>query len=163
MSPSSILLTEFFRSIPTLVVALITLGCGWLIGQRVTAEWNMRQKKKELDLQTAQEFTSLYGEFFAVWKLWNYYIRDIGAQALPGASRWELLQRASKAEAAMEGIFVRLASQRRLLENEIKLLQQFRQIYQSLREAIRDDQPLIWDSSDHPQYLAFKRLATGVA
>lgn len=162
MSLLDTFVTELVKSVPGLIIAIVTLSCGWLIGQRVAVRWNVHQKKKELDLLTAQEFSALYGEFFTVWKLWNYYIRDIGSESLPEASRWDLLLRATKAEAAMEAILVRLASQRRLREDEIGLLQQFRQIYQSLREAIRDNQPLAWDSSDHPKYLAFKRLATGV-
>ena len=32
-----------------------------------------------------------------------------------------------------------------------------------LREAIRDNKALEWDSSDHPNYLEFKRLAPQVA
>jgi hypothetical protein len=157
------ILTEWLKVIPNLFVALITLGLGWVVGQRLTVNWNLRQKRRELDLSNAKEFQLLYGEFFAIWKLWNYYIRDIGAKELPGASRWELLKRACTAEAGMEAIFVRLASERNLSEEQIESLGQFRQLYQKLREGIRDNQPLRWDHSEHPEYMNFKRLGSQVA
>ena len=141
------LLTEGLKAVPNLLVALITLGLGWLVGQRLTLGWNLRQKRRELDLSNAKEFQALYGEFFAVWKLWNYYTRDIGDKSLPGASRWELLNRACAAAAGMESIFVRLASERDLSDAQIESLGQFRQLYQTLREVIRDNEPLCWDHS----------------
>src|SRR5262249_42640723 len=66
--------------------AVVTLGLGWVVGQRLTSYWSFRQKHREIDLSVAQDFHRLYGEFFAVWKLWNYYIRDVGGSNLPGAS-----------------------------------------------------------------------------
>ncbi len=157
------LLTEGLKAIPNLLVALITLGLGWVVGQRLTLNWNLRQKRRELDLSNAKEFQSLYGEFFAVWKLWNYYVRDIGDKSLPGASRWELLNRACTAEAGMEAIFVRLASERNLSEGQVHSLGQFRQLYQKLREVIRDNEPLQWNHSEHPEYMNFKCLGAKVA
>jgi mechanosensitive ion channel-like protein len=157
------LLTEGLKAVPNLLVALITLGLGWLVGQRLTLSWNLRQKRRELDLSNAKEFQALYGEFFAVWKLWNYYTRDIGDKSLPGASRWELLNRACAAEAGMESIFVRLASERNLSDTQVESLGQFRQLYQTLREVIRDNKPLRWDHSEHPEYVKFKRLGAEVA
>jgi hypothetical protein len=158
-----ILLTEGLKAIPNLLVALLTLGLGWIVGQRLTLNWNLRQKRRELDLSNAKEFQALYGEFFAVWKLWNYYIHDVGHKSLPGASRWELLNRACTAEAGMEAIFVRLASERNLSEGQVNSLGQFRQLYQKLREVIRDNEPLPWNHSEHPEYMDFKRLGAQVA
>ncbi|MFY9698156.1 MAG: hypothetical protein WAK34_07490 [Rhodoplanes sp.] len=70
-------------------------------------QWNIRQKQRENDLSTARDFHLLYGEFFAVWKLWNYFIKDVKAQSLYGASRWELLKRACDAEGKLEATLVR--------------------------------------------------------
>ena len=154
---------EGVKAVFSLGVAVVTLGFGWLIGQRLSNYWSYRQKQKEIDLSAAQDFHRLYGEFFAVWKLWNYFIRDVGATNLPGATRWELLKRACDAESFVERVFVKLAAERALSPLDRDRLGSFRQGYQSLREAIRDNQPLRWDSSTHPEYLAFKSLAVEVA
>ena len=103
-------------------------------------------------------FHNLYGEFFAVWKLWNYYVRDIGPEAFPGGSRWKLLERASAAEGSMEAILIGLASKNRRSPTSLVVLAKFRQLYQQLRESIRNNRALDWDSSDHPVYMAFKQL-----
>ena len=105
----------------------------------------------------------LYGEFFALWKLWNYYIRDLGADALPEASRWELLDRACASEAKLEATLVRLASQRALASEDIRMLGRFRQRYQRLRECIKRNEPLEWNHSEHPEYVEFKTLALQAA
>ena len=111
----------------------------------------------------AGNFHALYGEFFSLWKLWNYFKRDVGATALQGASRWDLLDRAARSEAKLEATLVRLAAERRLTQPEINALGQFRQLYQQLRECIRDDRPLAWDHSTHADYVRFKKLATKIA
>src|SRR5262249_17841079 len=112
----------------------------------------------------ARDFHQLYGEFFALWKLWNYSFGDPGSQAAPGTSRWELLDRACKTEGKLEAMFVGLAaSQRPLTNKEIEALGRFRQRYQQLREAIRDNVLLKWDHSRHPDYVEFKMLAPQVA
>ena len=104
----------------------------------------------------------MYGEFFAVWKLWNYYVRDVGPEAFPDASRWKLLERACAAEAGVEATLIDLASKRRLNPTAIEDLGKFRQVYQQLRESIRDNRPIEWDWSEHDEYTAFKQLAPRV-
>jgi hypothetical protein len=151
------------KELPKLAASLVLLGLAWFVGQRLTIAWNLRQKQKEHDLATARDFHALYGEFFATWKLWNYYVRDVGAESLEGASRWNLLDRACKAEGKLESTLVRLACKRSLDDKDIELLGRFRQIYQQLREAIRDNRPLEWDYSEHPDYVMFKTLAPQVA
>jgi len=149
--------------LPKLLATLVFLGLGWVIGKQLTILWSRRQKQNEQDLDAARSFHALYGDFFALWKLWNYYVRDLGAEALPGASRWQLLDRACGSEAKLESMFVRLASQRALSPKDIETLGRFRQRYQQLREAIRDNIPLPWDHSEHPDYVEFKILAPQVA
>ena len=46
---------------------------------------------------------------------------------------------------------------------EIATLGRFRRRYQQLRETIRDNKPLLWDHSEHPEYAEFKKLAQQVA
>lgn len=158
-----VLLDATVKEIPKLISSLVLLGLAWFVGQRLTVAWNLRQKRKEYDLTTARDFHALYGEFFAIWKLWNYYVRDIGSESLAGASLWELLKRACDAEGKLESTLVRLACERPLTDKQIEILGTFRQLYQQFRESIRDKKPLEWDSSTHPDYVAFKTLATKVA
>src|SRR5579871_4687060 len=109
MTAMDAFITEMVRAIPNLFVAIITLGLGWFVGQRLTVYWSIQQRHRELAISTAHEFHSLYGEFFAVWKLWNTYIRDAGVADTTSPLRWELLKRAANAEGAIEAILVRLA------------------------------------------------------
>jgi hypothetical protein len=144
-------------------MALIVLALGWFIGNRLAVHWAIRQRRRELELAAANQFYQLYGEFFALWKLWNYFRYEHGNEPLPETTRWDLLARASAAEGGVEAILVKLASERQLGEEDIATLGRFRQAYQTLREAIRDLQPVDWWYQDHPEYAAFKRLATQVA
>ncbi len=63
----------------------------------------------------------------------------------------------------MEAVFVKLASEKNLKEDEVETLGKFRQAYQQLREAIRDNRVLDWSYFTHPEYLSFKVGATKVA
>lgn len=149
---------------PKLMTYLIFLGLGWLIGKRLTVLWSREQKENEEDLVAARALHQLYGEFFALWKLWNYSLLDPGSQGAPGTSRWELLDRACSSEGKLEALFVSVAaSQRSLANDEIETLGRFRQRYQQLREVIRDNVPLKWDHAEHPEYVEFKTLAPQVA
>lgn len=147
------------NSIPVLLGVLAT----GLVGAGLGFWWNLQLKRRESDLATVKVFHDLYGEFFAVWKLWNYYVRDIGPDVFPDASRWELLERASAAEGGMEAILIGLASKHRSSPTSLDALGQFRQLYQQLRESIRNNRALEWDHSGHPIYMAFKGLAPVIA
>jgi hypothetical protein len=135
------------------------IGIGWLIGKRLSLVWSDKQKRREQDLIAAREFHLSYGEFLATWKLWNYFLK-FGAENLPGSSRWTILDRACQAEAKLEATLVRLASERQLTEQEIEILGKYRQLFQTLREAIRDNAPLDWNFSQHPQYSEFKKFGS---
>lgn len=163
MTISEQLLQSFIKECPKFAGALILLGLAWFVGQRLTAYWNGRQKEKEFDLVTARDFHDLYGEFFAIWKLWNYYHKESKGEVLPGISRWGLLERACKAEGKLESTLVRLTCEKSLEEIDIKTLGRFRQLYQELRETIRDGRPLDWNNSEDPDYLEFKTLAPKIA
>ena len=97
--------SEAIRALYSLLVSSVTLLLGWLVGQRLTYRWNIRQKRREAQLSTTQQFYSAYGEFFAVWKLWNRLGGDDSARE---DRRWELHKRAAAAEAAVEGTLVKL-------------------------------------------------------
>jgi hypothetical protein len=141
----------------SLAVATITLGLGWLVGQRLTYRWNIRQKRREAQMSIAQQFYSAYGEFFALWKLWNRLDPDAASFE---ERRWELHKRAAAAEACIESILVKLSSELRLDQDQIATLGCFRQGFQTIRQVIQTGVHLPWSFSEHPQYAAFKTLAS---
>ncbi|MGW0586376.1 hypothetical protein [Streptosporangium sp. NPDC002607] len=167
----STLLAETVKTIPNLVVALLTLSLGWFVGNRLTARWDERKKRRELDLLALGTFYEAYGQFCAIWKLWggtpNSLMEDDQFRA-------DVLKQAAEVEGKVEALLVRLASERSLSERECVLLGCFRQGFQSLRKSIQRKDPLRsriyraggpeitaypWTSSDAPPYLAFKALA----
>jgi hypothetical protein len=154
------LLSELLRASTSAIVGVIVAA---LLGQRVAAYWATRQKRRELAITAANEFYRLYGEFFAIWKLWNFALKSGRDPEQATARRWELLERATAAEAGVEAALVRLSVERRLDEGQLAAAARFRQGYQTLREAIRSGEPIRWGYSEHPEYVAFKRLATEVA
>ena len=130
------------------------------MGTRLTYSWNVRQKRREIQLSSSQQFYSAYGEFFAVWKLWNCLDRS---SPTFDDRRWELHQRAATAEATIEGTLVKLSSELNLNEEQIVTLGRFRQAFQQLRQSIREDRQLPWPSSEHAAYRSFKILAVETA
>lgn len=158
-----VLLDSTLKQMPILFSAIILLAMAWFVGNRLTYKWSIRQKRRELDLAAARNFHLLYGEFFTVWKLWNYFVRENGADSLQGASRWGLLERSCEAEGKLESTLVLLCCEVQLTDEDIETLGRFRQLYQQLREAIRDNSALDWDRSEHADYLSFKVLAPKVA
>jgi len=151
---------EFIKLIFNCLGGIFVLLLGALAGQRLTAYWNLRQKRRELQLSALQQFYSAYGEFFAVWKLWNRLDRK--SDNAPERT-WELHKRAASAEAIVESTMVRLASEMRLLALDIEDLGRFRQAFQQLRQCIREDKNLKWPSSECPEYKSFKILAVRCA
>lgn len=148
-----------FGVIPVLAGVLAT----GVVGSGLGFWWNLQLKRRDADLATMKAFHDLYGEFFAVWKLWNYYVREIGPEHFPDISRWKLLERACAAEGRMEAVLIDLSSKYRSDPGALERLGRFRQVYQQLRESIRDNEPVAWDWSEHPIYLEFKRLAPVIA
>jgi hypothetical protein len=166
---------ESVKAIPNLVVALLTLAVGWFVGNRLTAKWDERKKRRELDLQALGAFYAVYGQFFALWKLWS------GAPAgLPDHDMFRrgVLEQVAAAEGELESLLVRLATEQNLSERDCVLLGCFRQGFQSLRQCVKADVLLRsqvvrpgteeivsvpWGGSEAPPYLAFKALSGHVA
>lgn len=151
---------EILKALLNLSVALLTLGAGWFVGQHLTYRWTIRQKKRELLLAATNQFHAAYGEFFIVWKLWNRLQDDNPSYA---DKQWQLLQQAARAEASAESILLKVVTELSVSGQDVELLGRFRQAFQSLRQAIRDDVKLDWQSAQHPQYVAFKTLSCRVA
>jgi hypothetical protein len=153
---------EAIKASYSLIVAIVTLGLGWLIGQALTYRWNVRQKRREAQLSATQQFYGAYGEFFAVWKLWNRLDRNYRGQQAD-ERQWELHKRAAAAEAVIEGTLVKLSSELALDDLQLATLGRFRQAFQQLRQSIRQGRLLDWSHAEHPEYRAFKELAVRVA
>lgn len=154
---------NWINSITPIVAVLVTLIAGWLISQRVTDRWEQARKRRELDLSALGELYMCYGEFYAVWKLWNGCCDTEHPSSAPSDTTWNLLLRATAAEGSVEALLTKIATERNLVEAEINALGALRQAYHELRHAIRRGVPLPWYSSAHPDYTAFKGLQTLVA
>jgi len=150
-------LLTFLGSFLALVNVLVL---GWCIGNRINYRWNLRQKRREYQLSALQQFYGAYGEFFAVLKLWRWVVRT---QLASDEQRWKLHERAAAAEGIIEGTLVKLSSEVILNDKEMNNLGCFRQGFQQLREAIRDNTQLEWDSSERREYKCFKHLAVQVS
>jgi hypothetical protein len=149
--------------IGTLLAPVVTLLTAWAIGYRLAARWSLWQKRREQTLTTTGDFYRLYGEFFAVWKLWENAVKHQNTAGGLDDRGWNLLNRAVAAEAGMETMMVRLASERILPDPDLATLGRFRQAFQSLREMIREGKKLDWNSSEHKKYRGFKELAISVS
>jgi len=152
---------EVWKAILSLAVAIVTLGLTWLVGNRVTAFWSERQKRRELELALANSFYSHYGEFRAVWRLWNWSLKKLASDKDAfSKARSELLDRACRAEGGMEAALLKVASERVLDDTARQNLGNLRQAFQVLRERIEEGIPVSYGASEHEDYLEFKRLAT---
>ena len=156
MDPIAIELLKAFIG-PVTAVSL-----AWLVGNRISATWALRQRRREQSLATVAEFYRLYGDFFALWKLCNYAFRD-SKHEIEEATLWDLMRRATSLEAGGETILLRISSELTLTEDDIRTLGLFRQGVQLLRLSIVKRRILGWISSQHPEYQAFKGLSVAVA
>jgi hypothetical protein len=156
---------ELFRSGLSLIVAFLSLGATWLVGQKLTFYWHLRQKKSELNLATLQEFYAVYGEFKALVKVWRLVKnKKHTARVFPviEEERWALLKRACALESKGEALVLRASSERILEGGELEVLGLFRQAMQSIRESIRDDVECPFGRRG-VEYKLLNHLATGVA
>jgi hypothetical protein len=154
---------EVIKALPIALFNIVAICFAWLVGKRLTLYWSVKQKARELSLEARKELHFLYGEFFATWKLWEYTVHQKHQLADFADRRWNLLERISLAEGKVEGIVTQVASVRGLAGTEIASLGCFRQSYQRLRRAIRDEVTLGWKGGDDPNYLDFKKHAAEVS
>jgi hypothetical protein len=161
--------TDFWESLELelikTVLLLVPLALTWMFGNKIVAYWDIREKRRELDIAAEIEFHKLYGEFKKISRLWRVCMFK-GARpakfAFSPTAVFDLLKRASAAEARVEAIIVKLATERVLEEPDIRTLGLFRQAYQQLREAIRDAQDLHWTNGT-PEYDLFNELTVRTA
>jgi hypothetical protein len=155
---NELLVTESIKTIPVAVVSAAGVLATWFVGLRLVTAWQIRQKRRELQLDAVGELYGAYGEFYAIWKVWNY--RQKEGIPDPGG---ELFSRAAAMEGRVEAILVRIATERRLGPADVERLGLLRQAFQELRDAIRDGRAIRWNYSEHPKYLELKRLAAYAA
>jgi len=148
----------------TAVGAVLASLLAWIVGTRVAYRWDDLRRRRESDLADRAEFYRLYGEFFAVWKLWDTHVTRPSLE-VPSGVQWELLTRGGHVEGGFEALLVKVASERRLSNREVTLLACYRQAYQRLRERIRDGRRLEWWAMNKPgrgpgylEYQTFKAL-----
>ncbi|HJQ40410.1 MAG TPA: hypothetical protein VKB93_24965 [Thermoanaerobaculia bacterium] len=141
------------------LVLAVTFGAG----QFIVASWQMKNKRRELDIVAATQFQQVYGEYKEIWRLWKVYQDPDKEKFKPSdGTWWELIKRATAAEAKVEAISVKLAVERRLSDEQIQNLGLFRQGFQQLRQGIREGDPMKYNYT-HPEYQLFNRLAAEVA
>lgn len=150
---------EFLKTPPG--TALLTLLLTWLVGSWISTFWTNRQKRKDGDIAAAKELYDLYGEFLAICKLWNR-LDQVCGQVEVEAQRLKLLERASLLEGRFESLLLRLTCQLTWTDAGLDDLGLLRQTFQYPRWLITKGRPLPWSSSEHPQYLAFKRISSTV-
>lgn len=136
-------------------VALTVLGTA-VIGQFIVAAWQMRNKRRELEIAAAGQLQHLYGEFKDIWRLWKIFRRQ--PPLFPEHARYDLLRRATAAEAKVEALVMKLAVERALDEDDIRTIGLFKQGFQQLRQHIRDEQDMHFNYK-HPEYRLFNDLA----
>ncbi len=139
---NELLAEAFVKAIPTACVAVVTLLLGWIVGNRISANWDMRKKRRELDLDAVHRFYSLYGGFFAIWKTWAAMDRKYDFGDACQDVRLDLLKRAAALEGKWEALAVKLAVERRLEDSDKVALAKFREGLQCLRESIEWNAPL---------------------
>src|SRR5262249_86939 len=129
------------------------------VGKAISEYWELRRKRRELELSTLNDFYRQYGEFFAVWKLWNQHLAESPSLSEPQDAGWKLLERASAIEPGIEATLVKISAERKLRDEDIRDLGLLRQAFKSLRRSMRKGKELDWAYSEHEEYRAFKKLA----
>ncbi len=152
--------------VKTIVPIFVTLGVGWVIGDRIAVHWAIRQKRKELQLTVASDFEEIYGKFYSIWKMWNYFLahqmKTIG-KIEDLKTYFDILDRACDTNGRVEVIILKLASEFVLNEEEINIISTFRKSFRILRRSIRDQKEIPWNSSKHPDYVEFKHAASTIS
>jgi hypothetical protein len=147
----------FVGAATSIVATLLTLGGGFLVGQKLTAKWNIRVKEREDDLEAMRKIRELYGELVTTRRLWNLHRSEDGSSGPRDARRLHLLDRAATADGAMEAILMKAAFERSLSMHEQDQLGLLRQGFHQLRRQIRKNVSLPWSYSNHPEYKAMKQ------
>ena len=157
------LFAEFIKTVPNAVLALLGAILALLVGGSITMYWAVRQKQREIELSALNDFYRLYGEFFAIWKLWNVHFESKSSLQSSKEQTWRLFERAASLEAGAEALWVKIACEKPLKKPDLDNLGLLRQAFRVLRVHIDEDYKLDWWHSDHRQYVVFKETAAHVS
>jgi hypothetical protein len=157
-----------------IAVALVIATLGVVVARVFTRRWQDAQARRDRDLAGVVDFYRAYAEFFATWKVWNTYQPDrhpdLKLNQLGDGQRFDLLQAASRAEAGIEFMLLRIAAERSLSNEEAAALWCLRTAAKELRYAMRNKHALNWwrtpRSAHQPgydAYQAFKSLSSFLA
>jgi hypothetical protein len=137
-----------------------------VLGGAAGLVWGLIRHRRELDLAALADFRQAYGRWFAIWKSWEAAI-----SAAPGRDpaqadrdiRNGLIRQAADIEGVFEALLVKIATERRLNQGEIRRMARFRESYQELRNSMKADKKLPFRVQYDPEhvkaYLAFKVLS----
>lgn len=126
-----------------LVMPFLVLAATWLVGQRVISAWDLRKKRRELDIAAAMQFQHLYGEAKEVARLWRAATKPLATPLAPPPDfRWQLHARATAVEGDFEAVVMKLVTERALSDGEVRSIGLFRQGCKHLRSAIQDGDSL---------------------
>ncbi len=157
-----------------IAVALVVAALGVVVAMVFTRRWQDAQARRDRDLAGVVDFYRAYAGFFATWKVWNAYQPDrhpdLKLNQLGDGQRFDLLQAASRAEAGIEFMLLRIAAERSLSNEETAALWCLRTAAKELRDAMRNKHALNWwrtpTSAHQPgydAYQAFKGLSSFLA
>ncbi|MEU7825525.1 hypothetical protein [Catellatospora sp. NPDC049133] len=171
------LLTSFLFYLVLGLVLIAVAGSGQ---HRGIDRRERARKRREADLAAAEQFYAVHGEFHGLWQEWTAVRRQTFSAADREQHRWTLFGRATAADARVEGLVTRLATERHLTDRERTLLGCYRQAYRTLGSCLEADLPLgvalrrqpdggivpadheVWAGSQTDSYLTFTELATAV-
>ena len=135
-------------------VSLGLLLITWVIGKKILNDWDLKKKKQELDLNLMNDFQELYGEFKDIARIWKVLRSEKYPEfKLNDENRFQLLERASRAESKVEALILKLVTERRLNDKELETIGFFRQACQLLRQNIRKNELFYWDYGDEVYHL----------
>lgn len=148
-----------------LLTAILTLALSWFVGSRISAEWALRQKRREGVQQAVATFQGLYGRWFALAKLWLLH----KATCSPDESttrntdqEWELLRDIIGLEGEFEAFWLKLSAQYALPSDALDTMERFREGFQVLRQTAVSGEGLDWFRHNGVRYRAFKTLAAEI-
>lgn len=137
-----------------LLSGLAVVLIGGIIVYHTTTRWERRRgladEQRARRLSTVEELYGAYGDFFAVWKAWEYYTAAgkpgsiDPAAALTDALVADLTARAATAEARLERFLVQVTLEQPLTEDDEATLWALRHAMRKLRYVIRRRLPLEW-------------------
>jgi hypothetical protein len=160
------------------MTAVVTVVLGALAGGRVTSYWDAIKRRREIDLAAADEFYALYGEFYGTWVEWDAVRVGSFPQVDREQLRWSLYARSCAAQARVEALIARLATERILTDRDRALLGCFLQAYRTVSKSLEGNRAVgvhlvqprendpddfdLWNSSEAVSYQTFKELMTAV-